>query len=74
MIERSVEDWLGPPDDPASWSRRAVFLGPDAFLVREHVPGDDGTSRSPAPTRWLLDLYEEDEAPVRVLIAGSGLE
>jgi hypothetical protein len=54
---------------------RCILLGPDAALIpsREHPDLGIRPPGASAPWRneWLLELYEGDDEPVRVLIAGE---
>lgn len=54
---------------------RCILLGPDAALIpdrrRLREEGSFVCSARSSRERWLLELYDEDEGPIRVLIAGD---
>ena len=54
---------------------RCVLLGPDAVLIpagrASREAGSFACSARTARNEWLVELYDEDEDPVRVLIAGD---
>ena len=54
---------------------RCILLGPDAALIPDRrLPREEGSflcSTRSCPGQWLVELYDEDEDPIRVLIAGD---
>lgn len=53
---------------------RCILLGPDAALIPSAGSREMGSyscSAGSGAEGWLLELYADDEEPVRVLIAGE---